>query len=263
MGSKRRLVDLIATRMPPVSDINYYYEPFLGSAAVFLRYAPERAVLGDNNADLMNAWKHIRKRPSAIWLAVSRIPVTSTDYYAIREAHRTNRESFTRAVHFIYLNRNCFNGVYRTNRKNHFNVPFGQNTGALPPLQNFERCSQLLQSATLKVGDFARTLKDVGPGDVVYLDPPWPTLRANYGEYGYASSEPAVIRMQKVVEPLVERGADVYLSLPAAYGWQFESGLTAEFALTYSVASRANHRRPTSEVLLVAGDRAVRAARSA
>lgn len=263
MGSKRKLVDSILARMPPASEINRYYEPFLGSAAVFLRYAPTQAVLGDNNPDLMNTWEHIRNRPQEIWRAVDNIPVTSHDYYAIRQLHQTNKDSFTRAVHFLYLNRNCFNGVYRTNRKNHFNVPFGQNTGALPPQGSFERCASLFASAQLVTGDFAKTVEAAGAGDVVYLDPPWPALRANYGEYGYASAAPAVTRMPEVIDLLVERGADVYVSLPATYRSHFKPRISAEFALTYSVASRADYRRPTSEVLLVAGDRAIQAATSA
>ncbi|SDD46829.1 DNA adenine methylase [Mycolicibacterium neoaurum] len=260
MGSKRRLVESIVTRLPCAAEVNTYYEPFLGGASVFLRYAPERAVLGDSNAELINAWAQIKLDPARLWRSVRAIPVNSDTYYSVRATHQTERNPFKRAVQFVYLNRNCFNGVYRTNRKHHFNVPFGQNTGSLPSLDNFENCSRLLAGATLISGDFTSAVDGAGEGDVVYLDPPWPTVRANYGEYGYGPDIPVIADIQQVVDSLTLRGADVYVSLPVEHSSEFKVGLRAEFALTYSVASRASHRRLTSEVLLVAGERALRAA---
>lgn len=254
MGSKRRLVDQIVERLPTMTG-GRYFEPFLGSGAVYFSYRPRSAVLGDTNVDLMNAWTHIRAAPDALWASVDRIPYDRATYYEVREAFKTETAEFARATQFVYLNRFCFNGVYRTNRQNHFNVPYGSRTGSLPSMEAFRTCAKSLGPAVLQTADFEETLRGAGDGDIVYLDPPWPTTRPNHGEYGYEipNAQRGLSRLLPVIDDVAQRGATVFLSLPSSVATNVQLHLSGEYTLTYSVASRSTQRIETSEVLLVAG----------
>lgn len=182
-GSKRKILPVLASFWRP--SFRRYVEPFAGSAALFFRIQPERAVLGDVNRELMEAYKNIRDRPDDVHRAASRIPRSEEHYYAVRAQVPERMSSFRRAVRFVYLNRYCFNGIFRTNATGQFNVPYAHTKpGVIPPVEHFRRCARLLQRATLKQGDFGAVLSTVRAGDFVYLDPPYAlTSRRVFREY--------------------------------------------------------------------------------
>ena len=156
-GSKRKILPVLATYWSP--SFARYVEPFAGSAALFFRLHPERALLGDINSELIEAYDVIRDRPDDVHCAVSKIARTPREYYRIRDGNTGRLKSFGRAVRFVYLNRYCFNGIFRTNQAGRFNVPFAnKKPGVIPPIEHFRRSANLLSRATLKSGDFGALL---------------------------------------------------------------------------------------------------------
>jgi DNA adenine methylase len=171
-GSKRKLLPKLQEYWKP--EFTRYVEPFAGSAALFFRVRPTRALLGDINPGLIEAYQVIRDRPDDVHRAVSRIPISESQYYTVRKQCPRRLTPFSRAVRFVYLNRHCFNGIYRTNSQGEFNVPYAHSRpGAMPSVEDFRRCALLLQGATLRCSEFGRVLSSVRDGDFVYLDPPY------------------------------------------------------------------------------------------
>lgn len=171
-GSKRKALPLLATYWRP--SFGRYVEPFAGSAALFFRLQPERALLGDINEGLIEAYEVIRDQPDDVHAAVSRIRRGKTKYYKVRSQNPRRMSAFGRTVRFVYLNRYCFNGIFRTNTNGQFNVPYAHTKpGIIPPIENFRRCAALLQRATVRCSDFGSLVSSVRAGDFVYLDPPY------------------------------------------------------------------------------------------
>lgn len=264
MGSKRRHAQFLGSVIrTALTGVGTYFEPFLGSGAVALAVNAERSVLGDLNGDLMNAWNVLRSRPKDLHAAVAAHPPDKTTYYRLRSEY--GNDPFEQAVRFVYLNRYCFNGIYRTNRLNEFNVPYGNATGALPPEEMFVACARVLASATLVNSDFEDTLKSAREGDVVYLDPPYPASRPTYGEYGYGSfNGEDMHRLQECVECLTRLGVSVFLSLPISRTHSSFGILTRHVVpMRYSVASKSQHRRAETVALMAnpVAQRAIRCSR--
>ncbi len=171
-GSKRQLLPRLMTYWPGKSC--RYVEPFAGSASFFFRVEPKIAVLGDINYDLINTYRAVRERHAAVASALTNLAVDRETYYRLRQIPPKTMSSVAAAARFIYLNRFCFNGLYRTNTTGLFNVPFAPSgTGSLPTPDHLARCAALLRRADLVCSDFEETLKAVRPGDFVYLDPPF------------------------------------------------------------------------------------------
>lgn len=155
-----------------------YIEPFLGSGAVFFHARPLRAILSDLNPDLVGVYQAIKDS----WHLVSNALATHVDkhcsdyYYAIRSQRCA--DDFAEAARFIYLNRTCWNGLYRVNRKGEFNVPIGTKTSVLLPSDNFGRSAELLKGAELYCRDFEVSIDEAGEDDFLFVDPPY-TVKHN------------------------------------------------------------------------------------
>ena len=185
-GSKRKLLPLLMGNIP--ENYNRYIEPFCGSACLFFAIRPAKAILGDINPELIHCYEQIRKHPFLLNRAVSKIPNTKKDYYEIRKKETLSLNPLDRAARFIYLNRYCFNGVYRTNKKGIFNVPRGTRTGKIPSENAFFRCSFALRKANILNLDFSKCLSQVTKDDFIYLDPPYASSeRPSIEEYGVES----------------------------------------------------------------------------
>lgn len=211
-GSKRKQVKRLAVFFSPKH--HRYIEPFAGSACLFFELCPSVAILGDNNRGLIGVYRQVRDNPERLYRRLYRIGRDPDTYYRWREMDDRKLDPETRAVRFLYLNRNCFNGIFRTNANGHFNVPCGRHAGAYPTKDDLLRCSELLRHAKLIAGDFETTLGHVRAGDFVYLDPPFAVQsRRVFREYGARSFETGDIpRLAKALSTIHAYGADFLVS---------------------------------------------------
>lgn len=166
-----------------------YVEPFAGSASLFFDLEPRRALLGDLNGELIGMYRALRREPSAVLSYLRGMPLGKLAYYRIRAIPPDRLSSVARAARFLYLNRCCFNGLYRTNKKGLFNVPYGPpKSGKRTSEHLVLRAAALLRRARFIHGDFETILASVSPGDLVYLDPPYAiSKRRVFAEYGPSS----------------------------------------------------------------------------
>jgi len=183
-GSKRKLLSKLVQKVP--SDFNRYVEPFCGSACLFFELRPKKALLADINDELINAFRQI-KRNRNIHTNLVNLPNTEKEYYRIRSLDPLSLNVEDRATRFLYLNRYCFNGVYRTNQSGQFNVPRGKNTGQFPPMEVFDTARKSLFRAELKATTYEDTLSQLVEGDFAYIDPPYSKSGRFTGEYGLGS----------------------------------------------------------------------------
>lgn len=251
-GSKKKLLPLLEQASP--TRIRRYIEPFAGSAVLFLRLNPTKAILSDLNTDLIETYETVRCDPVKVWRLVRRIPAGHDDYYRIRDITPTSLDPISRAARFVYLNRYCFNGVYRTNREGRFNVARGEGCLGIPSRELFEAFAQRLQVADLRCGDFQATVRRAGRGDFCYLDPPYAgTGTRDRGEYGPGSFKGLDLeRLAGSMEGAHQRGANVLLSyadqpevLNRFAGWHIK-----RLSVARNVSGFSGARRQASEVLI-------------
>jgi DNA adenine methylase len=169
-GSKKKLLPLLKINTP--LSYNKYIEPFCGSACLYFTLLPQKAVLSDINKELIISYKTVKKRAKEISERLSGAQKSKEEYLELRRLDPEALSDIERSYRFIYLNRFCFNGVYRTNKEGKFNVPMGSKTGNLPSPEKILNCARALKGAKLIHGDFKKTLKYVECGDFVYMDPP-------------------------------------------------------------------------------------------
>ncbi|OZC97518.1 hypothetical protein CH275_25710 [Rhodococcus sp. 06-235-1A] len=252
-GSKRRLLPLLLATAPTVFD--RYHEPFAGSACFLLALNPKKATLNDANFALISAYRSISRDTEGIYRRLTLIPNDENTYYKIRNIKPETLSEQDRATRFVYLNRNCFNGIYRTNRQGQFNVPYGNRTGPLPTLAEFHAFGRRLRRTTLKSVDFEKALHACRPGDFAYLDPPYFSAnRQTYGEYGYETYRDSdVRRLIESVQTLTSNGVRVMISYKAdaellkalaTSTWTIRS-----FDVHRGLAASANARTSTREIL--------------
>ncbi len=192
-----------------------YIEPFLGSGSVFFSLLPKNAVLSDINGDLIETYLAIKEQPDNVWrhLLAHKRNHSTNYYYHIRSS--SPRTIATRAAKFIYLNRTCFNGLYRVNLKGEFNVPKGTKDTVVFPDDDFTAISDYLQHCELYTQDFEVTLHNADSGDFVYVDPPY-TVRHNnnnfikYNEKIFSWEDQE--RLSNAVTRAADRGAFVLIS---------------------------------------------------
>lgn len=178
-GGKSKFVHEIVSRLPSMAAGATYFEPFLGAAAVFLAYAPPKAVLSDLNPDLVRTFRSVRNNLDEVQrklIAMGRRDSEDT-YYRVRDRFNSGGTDALQAARFIYLNQTCFNGIYRVNTKGEYNVPYGHKAPpAIPSKKTLSAASSLLARAEIKLADYKHVLDSAKAGDVVYLDPPYPPL---------------------------------------------------------------------------------------
>ncbi len=252
-GSKRKLLPELMTRAPAAP--RRYVEPFAGSACLFFALKPARAVLGDINSELLETYSVLTKHPRLLARAVHSIKTTKREYYRIRRIDPKGLSPLDRAARFIYLNRNCFNGVYRTNQLGCFNVPRGLRTGDTPNERIFVRCAYALRSAEFRPGDFANCLSDVRKGDFVYLDPPYAIDdRRLTGEYGYGTFQSSdLVRLIECLRTIDRGGAHFllsYLDCPLLRKLVDRAWARSIIAVRRHVAGFSKHRSTVNEVLI-------------
>mgnify|MGYP005845627765 CR=1 FL=1 len=257
-GGKGQLVSRFLERFPPPDRCARYFEPFLGGGAVYLALRPRRAVLSDLNADLMNAWRVVRDDPEALMRALDSHVYEREQYYQVRAQNPEELDPVARAARFVYLNKTCYNGLYRVNREGRFNVPFGRY--ARPPRfydrENLLAISHLLRTADLRCAPFEEATADAAAGDFVYCDPPYDPLSktSNFTSYTEGSfTRDDQQRLAAHVRELDRRGCLVAVSnsdtpeIRRLYqGFRIEQVATPRF-----INCKANGRTPVQELLIL------------
>jgi len=212
-GGKRWLTS--SGVLPDAGQYKRYIEPFLGSAAVYFHLQPRAAILSDVNADLMELFRTIRDNSSAFRDAMEQHQREhSRDYYyAVRMSEPS--DDIGRAARFLYLNRTCWNGLYRVNRKGEFNVPIGTKDSVLFCDDDFQGIARVLAGAELIASDFEPVIDRAKVGDLVFVDPPY-TVRHNFN--GFLKYNESIfswadqVRLSECVKAAVDRGAAVIVT---------------------------------------------------
>lgn len=179
VGGKRQLMFELLKNMPQF--YNRYFEPFIGGGALFFELQPEQAYISDMNEELINLYQVVRDNVDELITDLKKHDISKEYFMEIRNIDRTedyeNWSSIQKASRFIYLNRTCFNGMYRVNSKGEFNVPFGHyKNPRIVDENNLTNCSNLLQRTEIRHADFSEILTKVQEGDFVYFDPPYVPL---------------------------------------------------------------------------------------
>ena len=193
-----------------------YYEPFIGSAAVFFHLRPARARLADVNRKLVEVYWVVQNKVGDLIHTLGQHRNESDYYYRIRAQDPAQMSPIERAARLIFLNRTCYNGLYRENRRGRFNVPFGRyKNPTICDVDRLQRASVVLQGVDLQVADFEEAVAGAGPGDFVYFDPPYAPLNAtsnftNYNRHGFGEHDQR--RLAQVIKTLTTRGSRVMLS---------------------------------------------------
>lgn len=251
-GSKKKLVPQLVQAAP--GAMRRYIEPFAGSAVLFLRLQPKKAILSDINEALIDAYRIVRERPDAVWKMAQSWPTDEAFYYELRAIDPSKLSDVRRAARFVYLNRFCFNGVYRTNQQGQFNVARGSGHLGIPTKHMFRTFAEQLSNADLRCTDFTKTVARAGKGDFLYLDPPYavPNTR-DRGEYGPGSfKECDLDRLATDVNGASMRGANVLVSYADRPGLEdlFSGWKMKKLEVTRNVCGFAGSRRRAAEVLI-------------
>ena len=210
-GGKTRLVPELVARLP--ARFGRYFEPFAGGAALFFRLAPERAVLGDSNADLIAMYAALATRVDAVIRHLRRHRDRHGEAHYLATRARWNAragDAADRAAMLLYLNKTCFNGLWRVNRAGEHNVPFGRYPAFEPDASNLRAAAAALAQAELRAGDFQAALYDARAGDLVYVDSPYDGTFGAYTTAGFGDAHQAELAF--VVRTLAARGVMVMAS---------------------------------------------------
>lgn len=217
-GGKRQLLPKIMDKLP--ETYNTYFEPFLGGGALLFVSEPKNAVVGDVNRVLIDTYNQIKHDVSSLMEILNRfseehnaVEDKKEYYYKMRENYNSkikNGEYDLMTVSlFLYLNKTCFNGLYRVNAKGLFNVPFNnRKTLNIYSKENLEDIAKYLNNITIKNGDFEDTCKNAKKGDFVFFDSPYAPLKSDsfesYTKEGFAKEEH--IRLANLFRKLSDRG---------------------------------------------------------
>jgi DNA adenine methylase len=264
-GGKGQLLPELLRRVDEVPGFGRYHEPFVGGGALFFemrrsgRLGRRPALLSDTNPNLVDAWLAVRDHVGALIELLREhrarhAALGATHYYQVRG--RVPSEFVERAARVIYLNKTCFNGLFRENSKGEFNVPMGRYADpAICDEENLRACTSALEGVDLAVRPFESVLDFAAAGDLVYFDPPYDPVSATSsftayaaGSFGRAEQE----RLRDVFAALVRRGAHVLLSNSAT---EFVKSLYVEFPIaevlaTRAVNSKAERRGKIAEALV-------------
>jgi DNA adenine methylase len=254
-GGKRQLLPALVERVP--ARFATYHEPFLGGGALFFALRPAVAHLSDNNERLVRAYGGVRDDVERVIELLQSYPHDERFYYRMRAVDVDRKSDAEVAAWLIYLNRTGFNGLYRVNSRNAFNVPFGDY--ARPKIcdaDNLRRCARALRGAHLACGSFERVLDHARVGDFVYFDPPYVPASStsyftSYTREGFGPREQEKLR--DVARALKERSVHVLLSNSAVRAVRrlYRDGFELKVVrATRGINARADRRGPVPELLI-------------
>ena len=225
-GGKRQLLPTIKAYLP--ANYTEYYEPFIGAGAVLFALQPAKSTINDTNAELINCYRVIKEQPQELLELCQQHQENNSKeyYYQLRQQDRQSgfqqRSTVERAARIIYLNKTCFNGLFRVNSRGQFNVPYGKykNPTLADPLV-IESISTYLNQAQVHIlqGDFELAVANAQPGAFIYLDPPYHPLSntssfTSYSLNGFGEAEQ--IGLKELCDRLSDRGCQILASNSAA-----------------------------------------------
>jgi DNA adenine methylase len=250
-GGKRQLLPSLLKHAPP--NPSNYFEPFIGGGALFFALRPRRAVLADVNERLIRTYKGVRNNVEDVVRLLRSYPHNPTFFYRFREEKIDAGSDAEVAGWFIYLNKTGFNGLYRVNRDNRFNVPYGRYANpAICDERTLRACSDALAGTELLVDDFAAVVAKAKRGDFVYFDPPYVPLSTTSSFTSYTSrgfGEAEQTRLRDTAKKLKKRGVRVLLSNSSA---PFVRDLYADgFKLIEVSATRVVNSKATARGAIV------------
>lgn len=262
-GGKRSIIDNLIKLVP--ENFDTYYEPFVGGGALLFELSPKKAVINDYNKELMNVYDCIKdeNKFTSMCNELNRHELNHSEeyYYQIRDLDKDKKKfsklsDSKRAARTIYLNKACFNGLYRVNSKNEFNVPFGKklkvntydgiNLGIIYSFLN-------LNDIKILSVDFEDSVKDAKKGDFIYFDPPYDSDTSTFNSYtsdGFGKEEQK--RLSKVFKELDKRGCYVMLS---NYNTSLIQELYKDYNFNYikakrNIGARVQDRGIVEEVII-------------
>jgi len=192
-GGKTQLLDRLEAHLPEAYE--HYFEPFIGGGALFLDVQPGKAIINDTNEQLLNVYRQLKADPEAVIAAVNVLdnePCDKERYYAVRDQYnekiKAQELDASCAALMIWINKHCFNGLYRVNSKGLFNVPYNNKVGGVSiDADNLRNIGVYLQQSNVEIrqGDFEVACDDVSSGDFVYFDSPYVPVSetANFTDY--------------------------------------------------------------------------------
>ncbi len=259
-GGKKQLLKQYQDFFPSREQIGRYYEPFIGGAAVFFHLQPAQATLSDINQKLIEVYQVVQNDVESLIVALKKHKNTKTHYYRMRGKKPEKLSPVERAARLIFLNKTCYNGLYRENSSGAFNVPFGRYKN--PTICDEDRlrtAACVLKNVDLEAVDFEEAVEPAQAGDFVYFDPPYVPLNAtssftNYSKYGFSHADQ--VRLADTFRKLDERGCCVMLSNSSA---AVVKDLYADYPMKEikarrSINSKANGRGPITELLITNGN---------
>ena len=252
-GSKRKLLPVLLEAAP--KRLDRYIEPFAGSACLFFALGPRQAILADINEELVNAYRALKTDVESVIKHLASFECSESEYYVVRSLNVSSMPSERRAARFIYLNRLCFNGLYRTNKQGSFNVPYGgYRSGELPSANLLRSCAASLRQTVVSTDSFEQTLYKVRPGDFVYLDPPYSIASRRvfneYSNFSFGSTElqclrKHLLRLDKLRVPFLVSYAVSREAQELARGFD-----RREIVVQRQIAGFAMKRRKNRELLI-------------
>jgi len=187
----------------------------MGGGAVFLHLAPETAALSDVNADLINFYRCIRSDWKKLHAGLERLQVQHSEPFYYRTRSSAPRTSLNKALRFLYLNRTCFNGIYRVNKQGEFNVPIGTKQNVVLVTDDFFNVAKRLKSARLRCEDFEPAIERAERGDLIFADPPY---TVNHNLNGFLKYNESIfswddqIRLHQALRRAIRRGVKVIVT---------------------------------------------------
>ncbi|MFA7296583.1 MAG: DNA adenine methylase [Dehalococcoidia bacterium] len=268
-GGKSQLLPALLERVP--AGIETYYEPFIGGGALFFALLadperrPRRAVLNDLNLDLVTTYQVVRDAPEALIETLAPLAARYLEadteareaaYYEVRADRPA--EPLAVAARLLFLNKTCFNGLYRVNRRGEFNVPHGRYRNPhILDAEAIRAASAALQTVEVRHGDFEAACADARRGDFVYFDPPFHPLSPTSSFTSYTEQDfgrDAQIRLKRCIDDLTARGVRVLVSnSPHPWihgGYEFAGYRVDQVPARRSINSRGSGRGPIPELVI-------------
>lgn len=233
-----------------------YIEPFLGGGAMFFHLGPRSSVLSDVNSRLVETYAAIQTEPESVraLLQIHQAHHSKDYYYATRALQP--QALAERAAQFLYLNRTCWNGLYRENLAGKFNVPIGTKTTIFNPEEDFGAISAILQGAEIQCCDFEVTIEKANSGDFVFCDPPYTTAHnmngfLKYNQHIFSWNDQ--IRLRDSAIRAANRGAEVVITNadhPSLYALYSEARNIDVVERSSIISGVKKGRRKTTEILV-------------